>query len=253
MLLAPGVAMEMLLSALLVVASYNIQGTVALESGGPMDSPIFVQLIKGTNIPIDYVYTTPTGSFTFQDVPAGLYYVRLQHEGFEDALQQVEVPSPGGILAVNLRLRRSHPAAQEQPPLGDRHQVNVRQLATPSEAIRHYEKASADLKDGKTERAIWHLQRAIQIAPDFLEAVYQLNDLFFQDGRYSDAEQILAKAIEVVPTEERLHLELARVFVRERKYKEALEQVDTYLQSNLKETDRAKMEKFRARLSRHVN
>jgi Tfp pilus assembly protein PilF len=155
--------------------------------------------------------------------------------------------------AVNLCLRRSHPAIQEQPALGDRHQVNVRQLATPSEAIRHYEKAATDLKDGKTERAIWHLQRAIQIAPDFLEAIYQLNDLFYQSGHYSDAEQILARAIETVPSEQRLHLELARVFVREHNYKEALAQVDAYLQSDLKETDRAKMEKFRERLSRHVN
>jgi tetratricopeptide (TPR) repeat protein len=249
--------MEMLLSAVLLVASYYIQGTVALESGGPMDSPFLVQLIKGTNIPIDYVYTTPTGSFTFQDVPAGLYaglyYVRVRYDGFEDALQQVEIPFSGGIPTVNLRLRRSHASVQDQPALGDRNHVNVRQLSTPSEAIHHYEKASADLKNGKTDRAIWHLQRAIQIAPDFLEAVYQLNELFYENGRYSDAEQLLAKAIEVVSSEQRLHLELARVMVRQHKYKDALSQVDRYLQSDLKETDRAKVEKFRARLSRHVN
>src|SRR5579883_1348145 len=118
--------MEMLLSALLVVASYSVQGTIALDSGAPIDSPFLVQLIKGATTSVDCVYTSPGGVFAFQDVPAGPYYIRVQREGFEDAFQPVDVPVSGPSPSIVMRRRRTS-GPQDDPQLGDRHRVNVRQ------------------------------------------------------------------------------------------------------------------------------
>jgi tetratricopeptide (TPR) repeat protein len=244
--------MQIVLAAMLIVASYSIQGTVALDSGAAIDAPIFVQLVKGANAPIDCVYTSLGGNFNFQDVPAGVYHIRIQHEGFEDASQYVEVPIAGQALVVSLRRRRSASVVDE-PVLGDKNRVTVRQLATPPEAIRHYQKASDDLEQGQTDRAIRHLRRAIEIAPGFLEAIYGLSDLLYGNERYAEAEQVLSQAVKAVPSEGRLYLFLARTLVRQHKFKEALAQIDAYSETGSKDADPAMIEKFRAKLNRHVS
>lgn len=237
---------------MLIVASYNIQGAVALDSGAALDAPILVQLVKGANAPVDCVYTSLAGNFSFQDVPAGVYHIRVQQEGFEDAFQYVEVPLVGQAPLVSLRKRRSIPLADEAV-LGDRNRVTVRQLATPPEAIRHYQKANDDLERGQTDRGIRHLRRAIEIAPDFLEAIYRLSDLFYGDERYAEAEQVLSQAVKAVPSESRLYLVLARVLVRQHKFKDALAQIDAYSATGAKDADPAAIEKFRAKLGRHIS
>jgi tetratricopeptide (TPR) repeat protein len=243
--------MEILLAAMLFAGSYNIQGTVALESGAGIDSPVLVQLLQGANVPIDCVYTALTGSFTFQDVAAGSYYVRVQHEGYEDALQRIEVPAVGEIPAIVLR-RQPEALPDTEPQLGGRYKVTVRQLATPPDAVRDYAKALADFDKGEADRGIHHLQRAIEIAPDFLEAINRLFDEFYKSQRYADAEQVLVQAISAVPNEIQLRFLLAMVFVREHRYKDALPQIDYSLQNGGSEIDRAKLERFRSKLNRHA-
>jgi hypothetical protein len=243
--------MEILLGAALFVA-YNIQGIVVVDSDAVINAPVSVQLLKGAAVPLDVVNTTQAGTFTFQDVPAGIYYLRVQHTGFDDVFQQLEVPVASPSLVISLHKRSSPEHSDEDPALGDRYRVSVRQLAIPHNAIRHYEKALLDLKEDKTDAAIRHLQRATDLAPSFLEAAYQLNEVFYKLERYAEAEQLLQQTIVAVPDEQRLRLALARVLVRERKYQDALQQVDTYLQSNTADNDRARIEKFRAKLSRHV-
>jgi len=242
--------MEIILSAVLILASYNIQGAVALDSNIALDSPAVVQLLKGANIPVDCAYANLPGDFTFQDVPAGSYYIRVQHEGFEDGFERVEVPVAESPLIVLHRPKAN--AGDGVPHLGGAYQVNVRQLATPPEAVQHYAQALADLKAGRIDRSISHLQAAIDIAGDFVEAVYQLTDLFYEQGHYSDSEQLLMKTTAIVPTDIHLHTLLARVFVREHKYKEALAELD-YVENNAAEPERAKLDRFRARLSRRAS
>jgi tetratricopeptide (TPR) repeat protein len=245
--------MQIVLAAMLIVASYSIQGTVAFDSGAAIDAPVLVQLVKGANAPIDCVYTSQAGNFNFQDVPAGVYHIRVQHEGFEDASQYVEVPIAGQALVVSLRKRRSAGVVADEPVLGDRNRVTVRQLATPPEAIRHFQKAGEDLGQGQTDRAVRHLRRAIEIAPDFLEAIYRLSDLLYGNERYAEAEQVLSQAVKAVPSESRLYLFLARVLVRQHKFKEALAQIDAYSATESRDADPAMIEKFRAKLSRHIS
>lgn len=244
--------MEILLSALLLLGSYDIQGNITPDPGVIVDSPFVVELLNGASGTVNCVYSTPNGNFSFQDVPPGIYTIRVRREGFEDAVQRVEVPVTGELPGIPVH--RGHPqtAEDEVPHLGDHYRVNVRQLATPPDAIRHYEKGLAELKEGNTDRGIWHLQRAIGIAPDFLEAAYQLSEVFYMSERYADAEQLLTRTLMAAPTEERLHLVLAKVLVRERKFKEALSEVDAYLQSDAKDADREMLGKFRAKLIRHV-
>jgi tetratricopeptide (TPR) repeat protein len=246
-----GIPMQILLSAVILLAVYDVQGNIELESNAPIESPLLVQLVKAANVPIDCVYTSISGSFTFHDVPPGSYEIRVQHEGFDDAFRHVEVPLAGPLASIALHRKRDV-MTDEEPVLGDRYQVSVRQLSIPEEAVRHFQKALADLKEGKMPGAIYHLERAIELAPNFVEAVYQLSDVFYGSERYADAEQILARAIAAAPTEIRLHLVFARVLVRQRRYKDALAQVDAYVAGGATE-DRALVDRFRARLIRHIS
>jgi hypothetical protein len=50
-----------------------------------------------------------------------------------------------------------------------------------------------------------------------------------------------------------LYLFLARVLVRQHKFKEALAQIDAYSATESRDADPAMIEKFRAKLSRHIS
>ena len=158
----------------------------------------------------------------------------------------------GGTPVIPVHRVHRHDSEVAGPHLGDQYHVNVRQLGTSPEAIGHYEKALAELQAGDTDRAIRHLKHAIEIAPAFLEAVYRLSEVFYEKERYSDAQQLLQQTLMVTPSEQRLHLVLDKVFVREHKFTEAVAEVDAYLQSDAAGTDRPMLEKLRAKLVRHI-
>jgi tetratricopeptide (TPR) repeat protein len=166
---------------------------------------------------------------------------------FDDSFEQVEVQRSRDVT-ITLR-RRSPTGVLEDPVIGDAYRVNLRQLAIPRAALHHYKRAMALLKSGNDEKAILQLQRAIQIAPDFVEALYPLVDLFCEGGRYLDAEHALAQGISAAPAEVRLHLMLAKVLVRQHKYSGALAEVDKYLENLSKDADREAVQEFRAKLS----
>jgi tetratricopeptide (TPR) repeat protein len=243
--------MHLLLGVLLVVG-YDVHGIVALDGDVPIDSPVLVQLVKGANVPIDCTFSTVEGNFGFSDVAPGSYSILIQHEGFEDTLEHLEVPLITTVPTIYLH-KRQNSLTSDEPQLGDRNQVSVRQLAIPPEAVRDYEKGLVDLREGKTERGIHHLTRALTIAPEFVEAAYELGDVLCDQQRYSEAEQILRQAIAVVPAEAHLHLAVARVLLRQHKYEQALAELDEYLQIGTKEVNHTSIERLRAKLKRHIS
>jgi len=121
-----------------------------------------------------------TRLFRIPNVPKGSYTIRVRLEGFENVNYPVGVPAtPYVFIFLNGRSARG-PAA-----LGGNRVVDIRQLTAniPKRALKEYEKAVQELKEGNTQRGVERLQKSIKLAPDFYNAHLGLGQEYRKTGR----------------------------------------------------------------------
>jgi tetratricopeptide (TPR) repeat protein len=225
----------------------SIQGTVTAD-GISVRQPVIVYLEALGSRPVEQVLTDDYGRFTFIDIPAGTYYVRVKHEDFEEVAQRVELPPYDRDLTILLQRKPDVRPAAGEIILGNKFEVDVRQLSIPENALREYQKALEENESGKTSGAIKRLRQALQLAPNFIEAAFHLGSTLYKIGHFSDAENTLRRALTIAPREPHLHLMLANVLLKEGKYEQALSEIDSYLEDNPQGAERNSAELTRSQL-----
>jgi tetratricopeptide (TPR) repeat protein len=230
-------------------AKYSLQGAVTAD-GTSVRQPVIVHLEALGSFPVQQVVTDDSGNFVFGNVPAGVYYVRVKHEDFEEAAQRIELPAYDRDVTILLQPKHRAPARAGEILLGSKFEVDVRQLSIPENAVREYKQALEENKSGKSLGAIQRLRQALQLAPNFIEAAFHLGSTLYKIGHLEDAERTLRRALMIAPKEPQLHLMLANVLVKEGKYQQAVSEIDTYLKDNPNGADRASAETTRSQLIR---
>jgi len=149
------------------------------------DCPVTLEAPGG--VPVATTLTNGAGSFTFKELKAGTYIIRIRIDGYEEIEQRAEAGvfgSPRGFYA--LTPRRAAPGAAQ----GDRVLDVSKSLERyPRDAVEMYKKASKSVEKNKPEEAVQRLEEAIRIAPDFYDAHLSLGKLFRTAGRLDDAER----------------------------------------------------------------
>ena len=224
---------------------YSVEGVV-VPDGGFTNRPIAVFLEALNTSPVVEVNANVAGNFKFVDVPAGLYYIRVNHEGFEETAQRVEVPAFKRGVVILLQPKANTIASESEIDLGRK--LDIPQLSIPEDAVQEYQKALDDNKKGKTARTIERLRRALSIAPNFIEAAFHLGSTFYNAGHFEDAEKVLVRGLKAAPAAAKLRLILANVLGKQRKYAQALNQIDAYLKENLDGPERISAETTRSQL-----
>lgn len=81
--------------------------------------------------------------------------------------------------------------------------VDVRQLQAkiPDEARREYNSALEDIAAGRSEAALKHLERAIELAPEYRDALNKLGAEYLKSGQYRKAETILNRVSAINPND----------------------------------------------------
>jgi tetratricopeptide (TPR) repeat protein len=167
--------------------------------------------------------TEDDGRFTFKKLEAGAYTVSVFIPARGEARQTIEV-GPGTAdekrrVAVTLRLKESDFVFNDV--MRRRHSVGAKQLAIPEKATREYEEAQKDLARRDTEAAVAHLQKAVDIAPQFATAWNNLGTIAYQTQKYERAEACFRSALEADPTAFEPLVNLGGVLVNLHKLDEA--------------------------------
>jgi tetratricopeptide (TPR) repeat protein len=108
---------------------------------------------------------------------------------------------------LRLRLEATSPATTP-PPHAD-HLVPVSQLRIPSKAIKEFERSQKAFQSGDLRTSTEHLQKALQIYPDFIQAHNALGLRFIQRGEYQNALAEHESALALDPLSAETHRDLS--------------------------------------------
>jgi tetratricopeptide (TPR) repeat protein len=164
------------------------------------------------------------GRFRFRKLDPGSYTVAIFMPGHGERRQTIDV-GPGtadakGRVAVTIQAADSSLVAHEA--LRDRATVSTRQLSIPPSARHEYEDAQKKLARRDVPAAVAHLEKAVQIAPQFAAAWNNLGTIAYQTRQYARAEAHFRKALIEDPESFEALVNLGGVLINEHKLDDAL-------------------------------
>jgi Tfp pilus assembly protein PilF len=103
------------------------------------------------------------------------------------------------------------------------------------------------------EGAARALNLAAGIDPLSATAYYLLGTTYYMDGQLAEAEQSLMRALRIQAGMGKAELVLANVYIKQQKWKQALEYLDAYLSDNPNAADRDQIQQTRTKVSSRNN
>jgi Tfp pilus assembly protein PilF len=135
------------------------------------------------------------GRFRFRNLLAGEYTVAVFVPGEGELRQTVEV-GPGtvdakGRIAIVISIESISKEA-----LHEHATVSTHELSVPESARREYAEAQKNLARREIASAVLHLEKAVEIAPQFSAGWNNLGTIAYQTREYSRAEEHFRKALD---------------------------------------------------------
>jgi tetratricopeptide (TPR) repeat protein len=144
--------------------SSSIDGTVQ-SIDGKLLKDVRVDLHDSSaGVTIASVYTGERGSFEFNPVPEGAYEV-VAVSGTNQASERINVASFKSTVSLRL------PVTDVPQDGTARNSVSASQYKIPAKAREEFSKAQEATRRSKPEEAAKHLARALEICPDFSDAL----------------------------------------------------------------------------------
>jgi len=175
----------------------SISGHVANDQHAPVRD-LRVELLNEVDTVIQTVKTDGSGLFVFRKLSDGTFQVRVQTYGTDYI---------GQTKRVELTRPRAFGAVVEQVDFVLRSQLRTANAArpgvvfvqeVPEEARKQYQRGSELLKKPeKREEALAALKKAIDIYPQYFDALEMLGSEQVKQKEYESAVPVLAKAVEV--------------------------------------------------------
>jgi len=150
----------------------SVSGTVQDMHNHPLKD-VRVELTNANGVVVNSAYTSVSGNFEFSHVPPGSYTV-LATSGLQQSSEHVEANTWTSMVAIHMQ-------TADKPEDGVAgNAISVAQYKVPGKARDEYRKAHEEMEKGKLEEAGKHLGRALEIYPDYadaltLRAVLELN------------------------------------------------------------------------------
>ena len=178
-------------------ASFSLIGSVRDPNGQPVNA-VRVSVIDENFQPIYTAFVDSGGRFTLKGIKQGRFVVRIETTGtpFQEYSQQLELQALrrlGGnediILDITLKYKKG-----EGPPAKN---GTVYAQDVPKAAQKEMDRGLKNLKESHTDLAIAALKKAIEIFPDYFDALEKLGMEYIKVGQYNDAIPVLTRAAEI--------------------------------------------------------
>jgi tetratricopeptide (TPR) repeat protein len=197
--------------------AYDISGRILPET--PAAVSVF-----GTTTPFHAETTADErGRFHIRSLAPGPYTVAVFIPGRGELRQTVELgpttATAQGLVELTIHFDDSLVSGEG---IARNAKVSTRELSIPPNARREFEKAQSRLAHRDVPAAVTHLEKAVQIAPQFTDAWNNLGTIAYQSRQYAQADHYFRKALEENPGAYEPSVNLGGVLLNEGKPDEAL-------------------------------
>ena len=186
----------------------SLSGRV-LADGRPVNRMVEVRLEGMDSAIVATAHTLGNSEFTFRDVRLQStqdYYLvirdpgykearyRLYYQDFEEDALNKGIFTHIGIISINIE---SIPPEKDQ--IEGPKAVSVQQLTAeiPEKARKEYDKALEDIAADDSKSAVERLEKAIQLAPEYYDALNKLGVEYLKGRRYRKIEGVLNRAHDI--------------------------------------------------------
>jgi len=212
--------------------SAEVHGQVRYAVGGAPAERVLVRVERYDGGLVGQALTDSSGAFRFPGLEKAQYTVTVRAAGYRDAQQQINLKtSTSEYVALQLAPDRSETdknAAALSPGIVDAN--------APPEAQKEFALGRKALLDEKNvDEGRKHIEKAISIYPNFLEAQLLLGTAFMETRDWRKAEVALRRVIEINPKTAQPYFALGEVYRQQTRYQDA----EKVLLEGLKLDDRA--------------
>ena len=192
----------------------GVQGTVLGADGRPV-SGIHIELDDpSTALPVTSTYTQPDGTFELYNIPKGNYEVIAESADMQvSGAVALDTERP----SLELRLPKDAPA-----PIAMDATTSVAHLLVPAKAQRLYNRASAHFTAGKYDEAAKEVDLALQLHPEYADALTLRGLLELRQPDISVGQQTLEQAVKLDPSQSAAYVALAAVYNHQGRFDDAM-------------------------------
>jgi tetratricopeptide (TPR) repeat protein len=204
--------------------TYSIGGTVSAAANRDRLELVKMELRATSGGIVGTIFTSSVGTFQFDNVGAGTYYLIADKAGYETVSEEVEV-NTSSLYGVQIELKSTADAGT--PANKGPSTTSVRDLSVPHNAHSDMEKGIA-LLYGKSDYqgSLKSFEKALREYPDYYEAYAQMGVAYTKLTDTANAEKSFRKSIEV--SQEKYvdaYIGLAEILLKSQRFEEA-EQLD---------------------------
>ena len=222
------------LSLLLLASTASAQGLIAngqvyLPNGQPAREEIRIEVAHESGRRGPYsLYTDLMGRFELRDLAALATY-RLTVKGEDDRWADTTITFiPSG---VNPRVILSlQPVRKAAGPSADSVSVNTLQQRVPSDASKEFEAATKFIRKNDYASAQPHLERAVALYPQYVDAHNELGVALMRGNKLTDAEAHFRVALDVDSTAVRPMMNLGLCLSRQERFGDAIPVLEKVVQ-----------------------
>ena len=148
-------------------------------------------------------------SFRVHQLSAEILEVQGKYEEAVSEYRKAIAANPQGA-ALHFRLGRALLMAAHGPEAlaQARAEFEAELTISPEDSAAEFQVAQIAQAEGEKETSLQHVQRALQLSPDFPEALLLLAKLKLQSKSYNEAIELLKKAVKLQPANEGAHYTL---------------------------------------------
>src|SRR5262245_31401024 len=194
----------------------SISGIVRFQIGGQPAEFVVLSLESAICGIITQVRTDSSGKFRFNNVGQDQFRIVVRHPGYKEVQRVVDLNTQStDSLQIQLVAEKTEPIAPPGP-------AAIISIDVPPEAQKEFDQGRTILLDEKNvEKAITHLEKAINLHPPFAEAHLLLGTAYVDSKQWEKAERELKKTLEIDAKAVGAYFALGDVYCQQQKYSEA--------------------------------
>jgi tetratricopeptide (TPR) repeat protein len=196
----------------------QVHGQVRYAQGGTPAFNILVQIEKFSGGVVAQETTDRNGRFNFSGLTREQFYVKVHMPGYKDVQQWIELNTN---LSQYVLLTLETDGTSARPAIAHTVNGSLIDANASHKAQEEFTKGRAAFDNDKPEEGIAHLEKAIKMSPNFLEAHLLLGAAYLDVRQLDKAESALRKALEINSKKPEAYFELGEVYRQQKKYIEA--------------------------------